>query len=332
MTNANPTNRTRLVQLLCAVFAAGALFAGAAAIAQTYPSRTVSIIVPYAAGGSLDLVTRVLAKSLAARLAQSVIVENKPGAGSNIGAAFVAKAAPDGHTLFLASPATAINVSLYTTLAYDPETDLIPVSLLTAVPSVLIVHPAQPFKNITEFVAFAKGNPGKLSYGSGGAGSSEHLAAEMFKMMAGLDIVHIPYKGGAPAMTDLAGGQIPLMFTNRIGALPFITSGKVRVLGVADAVRSPQLPDAPTFAEAGYGDFKVLVWSGIMAPAGTSAAIVNRLNAAIAESMQATDTKATLEGMGVTIVGGSPAEFGAFLKNEVTRWRPIVKQSGARVD
>jgi tripartite-type tricarboxylate transporter receptor subunit TctC len=330
--NANVKTRARLAQLLCGVFAAGTLSVGGAAIAQAYPTRTISIIVPYAAGGSLDLVTRVLAKALSARLSHAVIVENKPGAGSNIGAAFVAKAIPDGHTLFLASPATAINVSLYTKLAYDPETDLIPVSLLTAVPSVLIVHPAQPFTSIAEFVAFAKGHPGKLSYGSGGAGSSEHLAAEMFKMMAGLDIVHVPYKGGAPAMTDLAGGQIPMMFTNRIGALPFITSGKVRVLGVADRARSPQLPDAPTFVEAGYRDFTVSVWSGIMAPAGTSSAIVNRLHAAIAESMQAADTKSTLEGMGVTIVGGSPAEFGAFLKNEVARWRPIVKQSGARVD
>ena len=303
-----------------------------AALAQAYPSRPVTIIVPYAAGGSLDVVTRVVAKSLTTRFGQTVLVENKTGAGSNIGAAYVAKAPPDGYTLFLASPATAINVSLYSTLNYDPEKDLIPVSLLTAVPSVLIVHPDLPYKTIAELVAYAKQNPGKLNYGSGGAGTSEHLAAEMFKLMCGVDVTHIPYKGGAPALNDLAGGQLSLMFSNRIGALPFIRSGRLRALGVADSVRSPQLPDVPTFAEAGYPNLKVLVWSGIMAPAGTPAAIVGRLHGAISESMQAADVKATLDGMGVTIATGGPAEFGEFLKREIALWRPIVKQSGARVD
>jgi tripartite-type tricarboxylate transporter receptor subunit TctC len=274
----------------------------------------------------------VLAKSLTPRLGQSVLVENKPGAGSNIGAAFVAKSPPDGYTLFLASPATAINVSLYSQMSYDPEKDLVPVSLLTSVPSVLIVHPSQPFKTIAEFVAYARQNPGKLNYGSGGAGTSEHLAAEMFKAMGKVDITHIPYKGGAPALNDLLGGQIPFMFTNRIGALPYIKSGKVRALGVADSARSPQLPEVPTFVEAGYPDFKVLVWSGIMAPAGTPAGVITRLHDAIAESMQSADVKATLDGMGVSIVGGSSAQFGEFLKREVAQWRPIVKQSGARVD
>ena len=313
------------------LLAALAILAGGAA-AQTYPSRPVAIIVPYAAGGSLDVVTRIVAKSMTARLGQSVIVENKPGAGSNIGAAFVAKASPDGHTLFLASPATAINPSLYSQLAYDPEKDLVAVSLLTAVPSVLIVHPAQPFGTIAELVAYAKQNPGKLSYGSGGAGSSEHLAAEMFKVMGGIDLTHIPYKGGAPAMTDLMSGQIPIMFTNRIGALPLIKSGKVRVLGVADAARSPQLPDTPTFVEAGYRDFKVLVWSGIMAPAGTPAPIIDRLNTVITAIMQSADMKSQLDGMGVTIATGGPPEFGAFLKREIALWRPIVKASGAKVE
>jgi tripartite-type tricarboxylate transporter receptor subunit TctC len=181
-------------------------------------------------------------------------------------------------------------------------------------------------------VTYAKQNPGKLNYSSGGAGSSEHLAAEMFKFMCGVDVTHIPYKGGAPAMADLMGGQVSLMFSNRIGALPHIRSGKLRALGVADSVRSPQLPDVPTFAEAGYPNLKVLVWSGIMAPAGTPAPIVGKLHGAITDAMQAADMKATLDGMGVTIASGGPAQFGDFLKREIALWRPIVKQSGARVD
>lgn len=302
------------------------------ALPQAYPAKPVTIIVPYAAGGSLDVVTRILARSLTTRLGQTVLVENRAGAGSNIGAAYVAKSAPDGYTLFLASPATAINVSLYSKLNYDPEKDLTPVSLLTAVPSVLLVHPSAPYKSVAELVAHAKQNPGKLNYSSGGAGSSEHLGSEMFKFYAGVDVTHIPYKGGAPALADLMGGQVTMMFSNRIGALPHIRSGKLRALGVADGVRSPQLPDVPTFVEAGYPDLKVLVWSGIMAPAGTPAAIVNRLHAVITEAMQAPEMKAQMDEMGVTIASGGPAQFGEFLRNQIALWRPIVKASGARVD
>jgi len=300
--------------------------------AQTYPSRPVTIVVPYAAGGSLDAVTRILAKSLTTRLGQTVLVENRAGAGSNIGAAYVAKSPADGYTLFLASPATAINVSLYSQLSYDPEKDLTPVSLVTAVPSVLIVPVSSPFKSIAEIVAYGKQNPGKLNYSSGGAGSSEHLGSEMFKFYCGVDVTHIPYKGGAPAMTDLMAGQVSMMFSNRIGALPHIRAGKLRALGVADSVRSPQLPDVPTFAEAGYPELKVLVWSGIMAPGGTPPAVVNRLHAVITEAMQAPDMKAQMDEMGVTIASGGPKEFGEFLKREIALWRPIVRQSGARVD
>jgi len=302
------------------------------ALAQAYPSKPVTIIVPYAAGGSLDVVTRILARSLTTRLGQTVLVENRAGAGSNIGAAHVAKSVPDGYTLFLASPATAINVSLYSKLNYDPEKDLTPVSLLTAVPSVLLVHPSAPYKSVAELVAHAKQNPGKLNYSSGGAGSSEHLGSEMFKFYAGVDVTHIPYKGGAPALADLMGGQVTMMFSNRIGALPHIRSGKLRALGVADGVRSPQLPEVPTFVEAGYPDLKVLVWSGIMAPMGTPAAIVNRLHAVITEAMQAPEMKAQMDDMGVTIASGGPAQFGEFLKSQIAQWRPIVKASGARVD
>jgi tripartite-type tricarboxylate transporter receptor subunit TctC len=319
---------SNLIRPLLALLALLALTAQA----QPYPSRPVTIIVPYAAGGSLDAVTRILAKSLTTRLGQPVLVENRAGAGSNIGAAYVAKSPADGYTLFLASPATAINVSLYSQLSYDPEKDLTPVSLITAVPSVLIVPASSSFKSVAELVAYAKQNPGKLNYSSGGAGSSEHLGSEMFKFYCGVDVTHIPYKGGAPAMTDLMAGQVSMMFSNRIGALPHIRSGKLRALGVADSARSPQLPEVPTFAEVGYPNLKVLVWSGIMAPAGTPPAVVNRLHAVITEAMQAPDMKAQMDEMGVTIASGGPAQFGEFLKREIALWRPIVKQSGARVD
>jgi tripartite-type tricarboxylate transporter receptor subunit TctC len=319
---------SNLIRPLLALLALLALTAQA----QPYPSRPVTIIVPYAAGGSLDAVTRILAKSLTTRLGQPVLVENRAGAGSNIGAAYVAKSPADGYTLFLASPATAINVSLYSQLSYDPEKDLTPVSLITAVPSVLIVPASSSFKSVAELVAYAKQNPGKLNYSSGGAGSSEHLGSEMFKFYCGVDVTHIPYKGGAPAMTDLMAGQVSMMFSNRIGALPHIRSGKLRALGVADSARSPQLPEVPTFAEVGYPNLKVLVWSGIMAPAGTPPAVVNRLHTVITEAMQAPDMKAQMDEMGVTIASGGPAQFGEFLKREIALWRPIVKQSGARVD
>ncbi len=298
-----------------------------------YPSRPITIVVAYAAGGSLDALARILAKSMSPRLGQPVLVENRTGAGSNIAASYVAKSAPDGYTLFLASPATAINVSLYSKLTYDPLKDFAPVSLLTAVPSVLIVNPDSPFKSVGELVAYAKQNPGKLSYGSGGSGTSEHLGSEMFKMMANIDVLHVPYKGAVPAANDLMGGQVAFMFTSRLTALPWIKGGKVRPLGVADDRRSPQLPETPTFVESGYPDLKVLVWSGIMAPAGTPAAVLARLNGVILESLQAADVKATLiNNLGANLVGGTPAEFAAFLENEITKWTPIVKKSGARVD
>lgn len=299
---------------------------------DTYPSRPITIIVAYPSG-SLDALARVLAGSLTKRLGQSVVVENKPGAGSNIAASYVAKSPPDGYTLFLASPATAINVSLYSKLNYDPQKDLVPVSLLTAVPSVLIVSQGSQFKTASELIAYAKQNPGKLNYGSGGAGTSEHLGSEMFKMLTNVDAVHVPYKGAIPAVTDLIGGQHAFMFTSQLTALPLIKGGKVRPLAVADDKRSAYLPDTPHFGEVGYPDLKVLVWSGIMAPAGTPDGVIRRLNAEILGSLEEAEVKnALINNLGANLIGGSPEEFSKFLDHEIAKWRPIVKKSGARVD
>ena len=307
-------------------------FEAAAQAPTTYPNRPVHLIVPYTAGGGVDVVARSVAAELGRRLGQTVVVENKVGAGSNIGSDFVAKAAPDGYTLLMASPANAINMSLYRKMPYSTQRDLVPVALVGSVPSVLTVNPALPARTIQEFVALAKARPGTLNYGSGGSGTSEHLAAEMFKAMAGIDIVHVPYKGGAAAMTDVMGGQINAMFSNQLGALPQIKAGGLRALGVADSTRSLPLPDVPTFAEAGYPDFLVTVWWGVMAPAGTPAEIVERLNKEINASLTAPELKNQFDSMGARAIGGTPASFGSFVAAEVTRWARAVKQSGAAQD
>ena len=300
--------------------------------AQSWPNRAVRMIVPYTAGGGVDVVARHVATALSKRLGQPVVVENKVGAGSNIGSDFVAKAAPDGYTLLMASPANAINMSLYRKMPYDTQRDLAPVALVGSVPSVLTVNPSFPAKTVQEFVAIAKAKPGTINYGSGGNGTSEHLAAEMFKSMAGVDMVHVPYKGGAAAMTDVIGGQINAMFSNQLGAMPHIQGGKLRVLGVADAQRSAKLPDTPTFAEAGYPEFLVTVWWGVMAPAGTPKDVIDRLNKDIDASLATPELKKRLEDMGARVIGGPPERFRAFLSAEIARWAKAVKDSGAVQD
>jgi tripartite-type tricarboxylate transporter receptor subunit TctC len=232
----------------------------------------------------------------------------------------------------MASPANAINMSLYRKMPYDSQRDLAPVALVGAVPSVLTVNPAFPAKSIQEFVAIAKAKPGTINYGSGGNGTSEHLAAEMFKAMAGIDMVHVPYKGGAAAMTDVIGGQISCMFSNQLGAMPHIKGGKLRVLGVADTNRSAALPDTPTFAESGYPEFLVTVWWGVMAPAGTPKDVIERLNKDINASLATPELKKRLDDMGARVIGGTPEQFASFLSAEIARWARAVKDSGAVQD
>lgn len=318
---------TYICSILTAVAVASALMSQPSAAAENYPARPISLVVPYAPGGGVDTVGRIVAKGLGEKLGQSVVVENKAGAGSNIGSDFVAKSAPDGYTLLLASPATAVNVSLYKRMPFDPVKDLRPVTLVGKVPSVMIVSNDLPVKTLQDFVDLAKKEPGKLNFGSGGNGTSEHLAGEMFKNMAGLDIVHVPYKGGAAALVDLVAGRISAIIINQITALPMIESGKVRALAVADDKRSSKLPETPTFSEQGYSDYRVSVWWGVMAPAGVPDGIVAKLDAKVREGIATSSSQQSLEAMGVDVLAQGPQQFGDFLADEIKRWSEIVKRS-----
>ncbi|MSP97033.1 MAG: tripartite tricarboxylate transporter substrate binding protein [Betaproteobacteria bacterium] len=325
-----PRRGAAALRLAC-IAAAAATFASGA-IAQTYPVKPIRLVVPYAPGGGVDIIARATAQELAKRLGQQIIVDNRTGAGGNIGSDTVAKAPPDGYTLLMASPANTINSSLYTNMPYDPLRDLIPVALIGSVPSVMVANPSLPVRDIKQLIALAKANPGALTYGSGGSGTTEHLAGEMFKSFAGVDLLHVPYKGGAQVMIDLMGGQVALMFSNQLGVLPHIKAGKLKALGVASAGRSTALPDVPTFAEAGFSDFKVSVWWGVMGPAAMPKEIVTQLNREIVAGLVSPEMKERLQTMSAQPIGGTPEQFAVFFAAETKRWAPIVKASGAKAD
>jgi tripartite-type tricarboxylate transporter receptor subunit TctC len=300
--------------------------------AQTYPVRPVRIIVPYAPGGGVDIVARTLGQELTKRLGQQIVIENKTGAGGNIGTDAVAKATPDGYTLLIASPANAVNPTLYSKLPFDPVRDLTPVALIATVPAVLLAGPALPAKTVKEIVALAKSRPGTLTFGSGGSGTTEHLAGEMLKTQAGVDMLHVPYKGGAAVLPDLISGQISLFFVNQLFALPYVKAGTVKALGVASEERSAALPDVPTFAESGFADFRVAVWYGIMAPAATPKSVVAQLNREIVAALGSPAMSERLQAMSARPLPGTPAQFGAFFSEEMARWARVVKASGAKAD
>jgi len=300
--------------------------------ADAYPTRPLTMVVPYAPGGGVDTVGRIVAKTLGDQLGQSVIVENKAGAGSNIGSNFVAKSAGDGYTLLMASPATAVNVSLYKHMPFDPARDLRPITLVGKAPSVMIVTNDVPAKTLHEFIDLARKQPGKLSFGSGGIGTSEHLAGEMLKSMADINILHVPYRGGSTVIVDLISSHISAMITNQITAATLVNAGKVRALAVANDKRSPVLPDVPTFAEEGYPDYRVSVWWGVMAPTSTPNALVAKLDGAIRAAIVTPEAKQRLTPMGVQILGQGPEEFGAFLADETSRWAKIVKASIEQIE
>lgn len=314
-----------------AVAAAMALFA-ASANAQHYPAKPIRMIVPYAPGGGVDIIARATAQELTRRVHQQVIVENRTGAGGNVGSEHAAKSAPDGYTLLMASPANTINPSLYSKMPYEPLRDLAAVALIAQVPSVLIANKSLPVQNIQQLVALAKARPGALTFGSGGSGTTEHLASEMFKATAGIDMLHVPYKGGAQVMADLIGGQIAMMFINQVGALPHIQAGKVKALAVAGAARSPQLPNVPTVIESGYKDFVISVWWGVMGPAAMPREVIAYLNREIVAGLASPEMKERLHNMSAQPIGGTPEQFAAFFAAETKRWAPIVKASGARAD
>jgi tripartite-type tricarboxylate transporter receptor subunit TctC len=308
------------------------LFLCAHVYAQAYPAKPIRLIVPYAPGGGVDIVARALAQELTKRLGQQIVVENKAGAGGNIGSDAVAKATPDGYTLLIASPANAVNPSLYSKLPFNPVRDLTPVALIATVPTILLASPALPVKTIKELVALAKAKAGTLSFGSGGSGTTEHLAGEMFKSQIGVDMLHVPYKGGAAVLPDLISGQVSIFFVNQLFAIPYVKAGTVKALGLASDERSAALPDVPTFAESGFADFIVSVWYGIMAPAATPKEIISQLNREIVASLATPEMKERLQTMSAKPLPGTPADFAAFFADEMARWARVVKASGAKAD
>ncbi|UUZ70527.1 tripartite tricarboxylate transporter substrate binding protein [Polaromonas sp. P2-4] len=309
--------------------------ASGAAFAQgAFPHKPISLVVPFAPGGPTDAMARTLANAIKPVLGQTMLVENKAGAGGNIGAEFVARAEADGHTLlFGTSGPLAINVSLYNKVGYDPVKSFSPIIQIGHLPNVLVVHPGVPAKTARELIAYAKANPGKLSYASSGNGASSHLAGVLFNMRAGTDIQHIPYKGTGPALNDLLGGQVAMSFTDVLTALPHIKAGKLRVLGVTAATRSRALPEVPTLMEQGLKDFDVSVFFGIVAPSGTPQDVVTKLNAAFAQVMQQPDVKQNLAQQGLEPAPQTtPAQLAVYMRSELAKWRDVIKVSGAKVD
>ena len=310
-----------------------ALAAIAGAQAPAYPTKPIRLVVPFPAGGATDILAREVAKHLTDAWGQSVVVDNRPGAGGNIGSELVAKAAPDGYTLEMGTVGThAINASLYSKMPYDHVKDFVPVILVAGVPNVLEVNPALPVNSVQELIAYAKANPGKLNFASSGSGTSIHLSGELFKVMAGVQMTHVPYKGSAPALQDLIGGQVQLMFDNLPPSLPQIKAGKLRALAVTSAGRAPALPDTPTVAEAGLPGFEASSWFGVLAPAGTPPEIVNKLNAEIAKWLASPGAKEKLANVGANIAGGAPEDFARHIQAETAKWAKVVKESGAKVD
>ena len=305
-----------------------------AALAQqgTWPERPIRIVVPYGAGGSVDAIGRTLAQELSTRLGQPVVVENRVGAGSNVGSTFVAKAPPDGYTLLLTSPGNAVNVTLFKQMPYDVKTELTQVAVVGRAPGILLVRPDFPANSVRELVAMAKKEPGKLNFGSGGPGSSEHLAGEMFKTHAGIDITHVPYKGGAAVINDILAGQIQVFFTNQANVIGQIKGNLVKVLGVASNQRSVLVPNVPTFAEQGYPEQQVSVWWGIAAPAKTPTAILDRLNSEILAAGASPTMRTRLSEMGAESITTTRAQANAFLDEEIVRWGKVVKSSNAQAD
>jgi len=315
-------------------FLALALLAFASlARADDYPSRPIRFVVPYPAGGPLDTVARLLGQKVSESMKQPIIVDNRPGAGGNIGADFVAKSAPDGYTILMGAVAThAINPTLYSHIPYDPVADFMPITQVASTPNVLVVNPSVPAKDVREFIAYAKANPGKLNFGSGSTGSAGHLAGELFKTMAGVDMAHVPYKGAGPAMQDLVAVQIQLMFDNLASSLGQIRAGKVRALAVTTAKRTSLAPDLPTIAESGLPGFDMNTWFGVFAPAKTPQPIVDRLYTEFTHALAMPDVRQKMIDLGAEPVGSKPAEFAAYIRSEKDKYARVIKTSGAKVD
>jgi len=317
----------KLLTLLAAALVAGT------ALAQTdYPNRPIKIIVPFSPGGAVDGPTRAIAQELGKRLNQQVIIDNKPGAGATIGSEIVAKSPADGYTLLLASQTNAISATLYSKLSFNPIDDFAPISLLGREPGVLVVHPSLPVKSVAELVAHAKQRPGQLNYASSGNGSGQHLFMAMFTSMAGINTVHVPYRGSGQAITDLLGGTVSMAIPGTQAMVKHIKDGKLRALATTGVTRSTALPDVPTLAESGLAGYSAYVWMGLLAPKGTPPAIVERLQLELKGALATPEVSAFMNQAGMEVIGSTPAEFDAYFREERDRWSRIVKETGAKID
>ena len=322
------------MRAIVALVAALALFVGHARGADTgYPNKPVRLVVPFPPGGTTDVMGRLIGQQLSARLGHQFVIDNRPGAGGGIGADIVAKAPADGYTLLLGAVAThSINPSLYAKLPYDAVKDFAPISLLATLQNVLVVNPSLPVRSVQELVALAKAKPGTLTFASGGNGTTHHLAGELFKRMAGVDMTHVPYKGNAPAIADVLGGQVSMMFDNINNSLPHIKAGKLRALAVTGTARAPVLPSLPTLAELGFTGFNITSWFALFAPAGTPQPILQRLNTEVNRVLHEKQVRELLAAESIEAQGNTPEQFRAFLQAEAVRWAKLVKESGAHID
>jgi tripartite-type tricarboxylate transporter receptor subunit TctC len=321
----------RSMRIIAASLLISVLSASACAAAEDYPARPIKWVVGYPAGGTTDILARLISQWLSQHLGAQFIIENRPGAGNNIGTEAVINSPPDGYTVLLVNPANGINASLYRKLNFDFIRDIAPVAGLTRVPNVMEVNPAVPAKTVQEFIDYAKANPGKINLASSGNGTSVHLSGEMFKMMTGVNLLHVPYRGAAPALTDLISGQVQLMFDNMPSSIEHIRAGKLRALAVTTTKRSPALPDVPTVAETVPG-YEASAWFGMGAPKGTPPEIVNKLNKAINAALADPNIQARLADLGGIVMAGTPADFGQTIVEETEKWAKVVKAAGVSVE
>ena len=311
--------------------AALCLISGSAA-AQAWPTKPIRYIVPFPPAGATDITARIMADKISGPLGQPVVVENRPGAAGNVGTDFVAKSTPDGYTILQLTVAQSISQTLYAKLNYNLERDLAPVAMVALVPNVMEVNPSVPAKSVAEFIALAKSKPGKINFASSGSGTSIHMSAEMFMMLTGVKMVHVPYKGSGPALADLIGGQVDVMFDNLTSSIGFIRSGKLRALAITSATRYPELPDLPTMQEAGVPGYEATAWFGIVAPKGTPREIGMRINGEVNKALGHADVREKLAQQGAVASAWTPEQFGTFIHNEVLKWGKVVKASGAKVE
>ena len=311
---------------------AGAIAFGPAVAHAQYPGKPVRLIVPFPPGGGTDTLARIYGQKLAEVFAQQVVIDNRPGAGTNIGAEIAARAAPDGYTLLMGNIAHAINVTLYSKLSYDLVKDFVPITLLASTPNILVVHPSIPVRSVKELVALARARPAQLDYASSGGGSSSHLAAELFSTMTGVRMTHVPYKGGGPAVIALVGGQVSIGFATTPSVVTHIRAGKMRGLAVTTAERSRLTPELPTISEAGVPGYEAGTWYGLLAPTGTAREIVVRLHAESVRLLALPDVRERLDATGFETIGNTPDQFAAYIRSEIDKWAKVVKASGARAD